>query len=288
MGRECDPKEVASGTTKLAQSVSEDDAPLPAPMSRLSSEPVSKITQMQAAEAIAANRVKDEFLAMLGHELRNPLSTIRAALELLRLQGKSSRELDIIARQVGHLTVLVDELRDVSGIVGGKIELRKQPIELAAVIGRAVEMTDPFLQERAHQLELQLPAQGLLLEADLGRLAQIFANLLTNAAKYSDPGSRIVLAASRVGDKICAQVIDQGVGIARDMLERVFELFVQQPRTRDRSRGGLGLGLAIVRRLVEAHGGTIAVHSDGPGKGSRFTVELPTGERRAPSMTTTP
>lgn len=227
------------------------------------------------AQAGQASRAKDEFLAILGHELRNPLAPILAALQLMRLRGASSREQEIIERQVGNLTRLVDDLLDISRISGGKIELRKQPIELAKVLAQAIELASPLLHSRSHPLEVQVAAHGLGVCVDPDRMVQTFANLLTNAAKYSEPGTPITLAARRAGDRIIAQVSDQGAGIAPDMLDKVFDLFVQQPQTLCRSRGGLGLGLTIVRSLVESHGGTVSVHSAGLGRGSVFTVELP-------------
>ncbi len=232
-------------------------------------------TAQQADAAIAASRLKDEFLAMLGHELRNSLAPIRAALDLMRLQGTHSREQDIIERQVGHLVRQVDDLLDISRIAGGKIALRCQPIELRTVITQAIEITGPLLKGREHQLEIQVAALGLVVDADPARLAQVFSNLLSNAAKYSDAGSRIVIAAARCGDNVRVCVRDHGVGIAPDMLDQVFGLFVQQRQTLDRARGGLGLGLTIVRRLIEVHGGTITVRSAGLDQGSEFIVELP-------------
>ncbi len=228
-----------------------------------------------ATEASTANRTKDEFLATLGHELRNPLAPIVAALQLMRMHGANSREQDIIERQVGNLTRLVDDLLDISRISGGKIELRKRPIELSAVLVQAIELASPLLQSRSHPVDVQVAAQGLGICADPDRMVQTFSNLLTNAAKYSEPGSPIVVSACRRNDRIVVQVRDQGVGIAPDMLDKIFDRFVQQPQTRGKSRGGLGLGLTIVRSLVEGHGGTVSVHSDGPGLGSVFTVDLP-------------
>jgi PAS domain S-box-containing protein len=227
------------------------------------------------SEAEAANRAKDEFLAMLSHELRNPLSPILTALQIMRLRGIESREQEILERQVGHLTRLVDDLLDVSRITRGKIELRKEPLELADVVVRAVETTSPILEKRSHQIDIHAPRSGLVVEADPGRLAQVISNLLTNAAKYSEPGSRIVVDGRRENDKVRVSVKDQGVGIEPHMIDRIFDLFIQQPQTLARSEGGLGLGLAIVRNLVEMHGGTVSACSAGAGKGSEFVVELP-------------
>ncbi|NUO52424.1 MAG: response regulator, partial [Polyangiaceae bacterium] len=226
-------------------------------------------------ELETASRTKDEFLAMLGHELRNPLSPILTALELMRLRGQYSREQDIIERQISHLTRLVDDLLDVSRITRGKVELKKRRIEIAEVVARSIEIASPLLEQRAHRLETDLPRRGLAVDADLDRLAQVFANLLTNAAKYSDQGSRIVVSAERGDGVIRVRVRDFGIGIAPDMIGKVFGLFVQESQSLDRSRGGLGLGLAIAKNLVEMHKGTVAAFSDGPATGTEMVVELP-------------
>jgi signal transduction histidine kinase/CheY-like chemotaxis protein len=226
-------------------------------------------------DAENASRAKDEFLAMLGHELRNPLAPILTALQLMRLHGSESREQQVIERQVGHLTRLVDDLLDVSRITRGKIELNARPRELADVVAHAMEIASPLLEQRGHHVHVEVPRHGLGVNADLDRLAQVLANLLTNAAKYSDPGSHIWVRASRDGGDVEIRVKDGGIGIAPDMLTRVFEPFIQQTQSLDRSRGGLGLGLAIVRSLVERHGGTVRAESDGPGRGSEFVVRLP-------------
>ena len=240
-----------------------------------------------ALEADAASRAKDEFLAILGHELRNPLSPIRTALQIMRLRGINSPEQDVIERQVGHLMRLVDDLLDVSRITRGKVELRKQGLEIATIIVQAIEMTSPLLEQRAQRVELDVAASGLGVDADPVRITQVFANLITNAAKYSEPGSRIHVSAHASGRHVCVHVRDEGVGLAPEMLDKVFELFVQEPQTIERSRGGLGLGLAISRSLVELHGGRISVHSEGLGRGTDFIVELPAIDLR-PSRPQTP
>jgi signal transduction histidine kinase len=227
----------------------------------------------RAAES--ANRAKDDFLAMLGHELRNPLAPITTALQLMRLRGPRPREQEILERQVGHLTRLVDDLLDVSRITRGRIELRKQVVEVGDVVARAIEVASPMLEQRRHRLDVSVPQKGLRVDVDPDRFAQIISNLLTNASKYSDPGSRIGVQANHIADRVQITVTDEGVGIASEMLDSVFALFFQQPQTLDRSRGGLGLGLAIVRSLVTMHGGTVSAKSDGAGKGSRFTIEVP-------------
>ena len=225
--------------------------------------------------AESANQAKDEFLAMLGHELRNPLSPIKTALDVMRLRGVQSPEQAIIERQVVHLTRLVDDLLDVSRIAGGKIALRKEPVEIAESALRAIEMASPILEQRNHRLEFRIPRSGLQVSADPERLAQVLSNLLTNAAKYSDTGSRITMIASRNADRVRVSVKDEGIGIAPDMLSRIFDLFVQEPQSIDRSRGGLGLGLTIVRNLVKLHGGTVTARSEGLGRGSEFVLDFP-------------
>ena len=227
------------------------------------------------AEAHAANRAKDDFIAMLGHELRNPLSPMLAALQLMRLRGQTSRELDVIERQVTHITRLVEDLLDVSRIAQGKVELRPQVVEASEIVARALETVTPLLEQRRHVLDVAVDARGLGIQADVDRMAQVIGNLLTNAAKYSEPGARIRLSAARHGPSVRLSVADEGMGIAPEMLGRVFDAFVQQPQSLDHARGGLGLGLTIVRSLVQQHGGAVRVDSAGLGRGSEFIVELP-------------
>jgi signal transduction histidine kinase len=234
--------------------------------------------------AESANRAKDEFLAMLSHELRNPLSPIVSALQLMRLRGTSSPELEILERQVGHLMRLVDDLLDVSRITRGRIDLQKRPMEISEAVVRALEISSMLLETRGHRVDVSgVPRTGLIVDADPQRLAQVISNLLTNAAKYSEPGSPIVVRTERVGARIRLSVRDVGVGIAPEMAERIFDLFVQQPQTIARSHGGLGLGLAIVRNLVSLHGGEVRVNTDGVGRGSEFIVELPAALPQHPS-----
>ncbi|HVF16885.1 MAG TPA: ATP-binding protein [Steroidobacteraceae bacterium] len=225
--------------------------------------------------AEAATQAKDEFLAMLGHELRNPLSPILTALQLLRMKNQSSREQDVIERQVESLRRLVDDLLDVSRITRGKVELRMERVEVAEVAARAIEISSSVLEKKRQVLAVEIPPQGLIVDGDPSRLAQVFANLLTNAAKYSDPGTKIIFAAELEDAHIRIRVKDQGIGLAPELRTRVFDLFVQNPQAIDRSQGGLGLGLAIVRSLVVAHGGTVDALSEGEGKGSEFVVKLP-------------
>jgi PAS domain S-box-containing protein len=228
-------------------------------------------------QARAASRAKDEFLAMLGHELRNPLAPILTALNLMRIRGAAAfaPELTIIERQVRHMVRLVDDLLDVSRIAGGKVELAFEPVDMAAVVTRAIEMASPLIEAKAHHLSVSLAAHGLLVKGDADRLSQVVTNLLTNAAKYTPDHGSIHVAAEREGATVTLRIRDNGIGITPEMLPRVFDLFAQELQAIDRSRGGLGLGLAIVRSLVAMHGGAVIARSDGLGKGSEFVLELP-------------
>jgi signal transduction histidine kinase/ActR/RegA family two-component response regulator len=223
-----------------------------------------------------ANRRKDEFLAMLGHELRNPLAPIRTAVELLRLRGSPEieRERASIERQVNHLVQLVDDLLDVSRITRGKLQLKRERFELATAVAQAIEMASPLLEERRHTLHFETPRTGLAVDADRSRVAQIVANLVTNAAKYTDPSGTIEIVAKRERQWAVIEVRDTGRGVSAELLPHVFNLFVQERQNLDRAAGGLGLGLAIVRNLVEMQGGQVAVESE-VGRGSTFTVRLP-------------
>jgi PAS domain S-box-containing protein len=233
-------------------------------------------------EAREADRRKDEFLAMLGHELRNPLAPILTGLKLMQLRGiGGERERQVIERQVQYLVRLVDDLLDVSRITRGRVKLHSEPVELSHVLAKAIEMASPLFEQRSHQLAVDVARSGLLVEVDQIRLAQVLANLLTNAAKYTDPHGTIVVSGRRERGEVVIAVRDSGMGISADVLPRVFDLFVQGDRALDRSQGGLGIGLTLARNLVEAHGGTIAAHSDGLGMGSEFTVRLPACSGRA-------
>jgi len=225
--------------------------------------------------ALDASRAKDEFLAMLGHELRNPLAPILTSVQLMRMRQTQMRELDVIERQVAHLMRLVDDLLDISRITRGRMELRKTKLELGQVVLRGLEMASPVIEQRGQRIELQVPAEGLEVEGDLERLAQVVSNLLTNAAKYSERGTTVHVDAERSGKIVRLRVKDEGIGIPDEMLTRVFDLFYQQPQSLERSKGGLGLGLAIVRSLVDLHGGSVTAVSQGVGMGSEFIVELP-------------
>jgi signal transduction histidine kinase len=246
-------------------------------LERLGREQVAARERLEvlADEAASANRAKDEFLAMLGHELRNPLAPMLTALQLLRIRGHASKEQDVLERQVAHLARLVDDLLDVSRITRGKIELDKRSVEVSEVILRAMEVASPVLEQSHHRVELEVPRSGLSIQADLDRMAQVVSNLLTNAAKYSDAHSRILVRAVRSGPSVRISIKDHGIGIAPEMIGGIFDAFVQQPQTLDRARGGLGLGLTIVRSFVDKHGGTVRVESAGRGLGSEFIVELP-------------
>ncbi len=229
----------------------------------------------EAAEG--ANRAKDEFLAMLGHELRNPLSPIVTSLELMKLKGspETERERTVIERQVQHLVRLVDDLLDVSRIARGKVELKTETVEIAEAVAKAIEMASPLLEQRAHMLNVDVPGRGLRVHADPTRLSQVVANLLTNAAKYTPKGGQITIGAGQADGEVVLSVRDTGIGIAPELLPRIFDLFVQERQALDRSHGGLGLGLAIVRNLVELHGGAVSASSEGLGQGSEFVVRLP-------------
>jgi PAS domain S-box-containing protein len=225
----------------------------------------------------AASRAKDEFLAILGHELRNPLAPILTALDLVRTRtpGAFPRELTVIERQVKHMVRLVDDLLDVSRIAGGKVDLELAPVELNDVVTRAMEMVSPLIEAKAHYVSVSVPESGLAVNGDPVRLAQVLANLLTNAAKYTPSGGSITVAAAREGATVSLRIRDSGVGISAEMLPQVFELFSQERQTLARSGGGLGLGLAIVQSLVEMHGGRVMARSEGLDKGSEFVLELP-------------
>jgi signal transduction histidine kinase/CheY-like chemotaxis protein len=233
----------------------------------------------RTAELERANREKDEFLATLAHELRNPLAPIRNALQILRQPDLAPTLLHdnrvLIDRQLGNLVRLVDDLLDVSRLTRGKVQLRSRTIELAQVVAASVETVRPLLETAGHQLTLSLPPDSLPLEADPTRLEQVFANLLNNAAKYTQPGGRIWLNAERSGQEVVVVVRDTGVGITADLLPRIFDLFTQAERSLDRAQGGLGIGLTLVRQLVEMHGGSVTAASVGAGHGSEFTVRLP-------------
>ena len=225
-----------------------------------------------------ADARKNEFLAMLAHELRNPLAPIRNATHLLEheaLSERGRRALAMSRRQLVHLARLVDDLLEVSRVTRGLIDLRPEPLVLQQVLRGVVDGLAPVIDERGLRLVLEVPQRPLRLLADPVRLAQVLENLMTNACKYTDRGGRIELCVHEDGDRLEIGVRDDGIGIAADHLPRIFELFAQVDSAIDRARGGLGIGLYLVRRLVELHGGTVSAHSDGPGTGARFAVRLP-------------
>jgi len=229
------------------------------------------------AELTAANRAKDEFLAMLGHELRNPLSPIVTSLQLMRLRGEEGalREREIIERQVGHLVRLVDDLMDISKVTRGKIDLKFERVDIAQPLDKAIEMASLLLEKRQHRLDVEIE-QGLTWEGDPVRLAQVVSNLLTNAARYTEPGGHVRLRAGRAdADWLRISVLDDGVGMAPELRAQVFDLFFQGKRSIDRAEGGLGIGLSLVKNIVELHGGRVEAKSEGKGRGSEFVVLLP-------------
>lgn len=243
-----------------------------------------------------ADRFRNEFLATLAHELRNPMAPIGNAVQILRqIAADTSPEtrwaVDIVDHQLGQLTRLVDDLLDVARITNNKLQLRKERIDLAEAIRLAVETSRPHIDAAAHELVLAISPDPLYVDGDVTRLAQVMANLLNNAARYSEPGGRIWLRATREGGEVVVSVRDTGIGIAREMQAGIFEMFTQGQRPADQAHGGLGIGLTLVDRLVTMHGGTVAVASDGPGRGSEFTVRLPvagaTGPRATPDAAPT-
>jgi signal transduction histidine kinase len=247
-----------------------------------------RTAELQASTAILrdreealreADRRKDEFLAMLAHEIRNPLAPIRTAVQLLRLQEISEAQRanarDVIDRQVEHLVRLIDDLLDVSRITRGAITLQRERVDLAEVVARAVETSRPLIDSRRHELAIALPDESFSVLGDLTRLSQVLANLLNNAAKYTDARGHIQVRVERDGGDAVIRVLDDGMGIPREMLSKVFDLFAQADRTLERSSGGLGIGLALVRRLVEMHGGSVSAHSGGLGQGTEMVVRLP-------------
>lgn len=228
--------------------------------------------------AVRANHAKDEFLAMLGHELRNPLAPIRTAFELMDLHlgdRELRRERDIVERQVGRLVRMVDDLLDVARISRGKLSLRREPLDLARVVDEAVETASSLFDSKGHRLTVDVPPGAFVVEGDPDRLAQVMANLLINAAKYTPPGGEVHVSAETEGGAVEASVRDDGRGLPPDLLARLFRPFEQRTQTIARSNGGLGLGLAIALNIVEQHGGTVVAESDGEGQGSTFTMRLP-------------
>jgi len=238
-----------------------------------------------ADDLAEADRHKTEFLATLAHELRNPLAPIRNGLSVMRLSGDNPAAVgkvrEMMERQVGHMVHLIDDLLDIARISGGKLELKRQRCDLKTILASAVETSLPLIEAGQHELKVDLPDTSLALDADVTRIAQVVANLLNNAAKYTPPRGRIRLAVCRDGGEAVIAVSDTGVGIAKDALDSVFGMFSQIGRTVDRAQGGLGIGLSLVRRLVDMHGGTVSAASDGANAGSVFTVRLPLADAGA-------
>jgi signal transduction histidine kinase/ActR/RegA family two-component response regulator len=230
----------------------------------------------------AADRRKDEFLAMLAHELRNPLAPIRNASELLSrtlpAEPRMQTSVAIVKRQLAHLSRLVDDLLDVSRITQGRIELQRQPLELSQVITQAMESVEPLIREKRHKVFVASGYGPLYVNGDSARLVQCISNILTNSAKYTDDGGQIRVDVHEEHEWAVIEITDNGVGIPRELLPQIFDLFVQSARSLDRSQGGLGIGLSVVQRLIEMHGGSVSAHSDGPGHGARFEVRLPRTE----------
>jgi signal transduction histidine kinase/ActR/RegA family two-component response regulator len=226
-----------------------------------------------------ADRHKDEFLAMLAHELRNPLAPIHNAVQLMRLKELGDPQVawsrDVIERQVVHLTRLVDDLLDVSRITRGKITLNKEVIELTTLVARTVETVQPLIEERGHTLTVAIPDGMLAVLGDPTRLTQALGNVLGNAAKYTEGGGRITISATESGPEVEIRVRDSGIGIPAELMPIIFNLFTQLDRSSGRAQSGLGIGLALVQRLVEMHGGSVTAHSDGLGRGSEFVIRLP-------------
>jgi two-component system CheB/CheR fusion protein len=252
---------------------------------------VVDISERKHAErALAeADRRKDEFLAMLAHELRNPLAPIRNAVHVLRRSDGPEDRIewarDVIERQVEHLARLIDDLLDVSRITQGRITLRKEKVELMTIVARAIETSRPLVEARKHELSVSLPQAPVQLECDPTRLVQVLSNLLDNAAKYTEEGGQIWLIAENAWEEVVIRVKDTGVGIPAELLPCVFDLFKQADRSLARSQGGLGIGLTLVRRLVELHGGRVEAASAGPGRGSEFAIRIPAGAPAAASRT---
>ncbi|HEV8000559.1 MAG TPA: PAS domain S-box protein [Planctomycetaceae bacterium] len=251
------------------------------------------MTERRKAEALeAADRQKNEFLAMLAHELRNPLAPISNGLQLLKMPEIDSSTVqqttEMMERQVVHLVRLVDDLLDVSRVIMGKMSFKREPVELTAVVNRAVEESQFTIDGRGHELMLSLPARPIIVDADIHRLAQVITNLLENAAKYTEKPSQIWLSVDRENDEAVIRVRDEGIGISAEMLPHIFNLFVQVDNSLERPKGGLGIGLNVVKRIVELHGGTVAVSSAGLGQGSEFAVRLPVSKSIAPAATTKP
>jgi signal transduction histidine kinase len=279
---------------QLNQTLETANAELTAANSRLTRE----IAERERAEQALSQSIKrkDEYIAILAHELRNPLSAIHNAVMVMQMPSASEQQQtwahELLQRQVKHLTCLMDDLLDVSRISNGRIQLHKEVVDLSQVVRHSAESLAPLLKKHRHELRLELPDESFYVEGDTVRLTQILGNLLTNAAKYMDDGGRVDLVLERDGENsACIRIRDRGVGIPEELLTKVFDLFVQAPSALNRAQGGLGIGLALVRALVDLHGGSAYATSAGPGQGAEFTVSLPLVNQKpsienAPSLTT--
>jgi len=264
-------REAEQLTAELERRVAERTAELEASVAR----------QIELAEQLLdADRRKDEFLALLAHELRNPLAPIRNATSIMRMKGLHDPQLiwchDVIERQARQLTRLVDDLLDVSRISKGKIRLRTEQLDLRTVVHDAVETSRPLIDEMGHQLTVEMPETPLLVRGDAERLTQVVANLLNNAAKYQVENGTIAVRIEHAGTDFVIVVKDRGIGISHESMPHIFDLFAQGERVPDRAAGGLGIGLSLVKQIVELHGGTVRAESPGPGRGSEFVVHIPT------------
>lgn len=240
--------------------------------------------QAHAARLAAeqSNRMKDEFLAMLGHELRNPMAPIVTALQLMKLHDENQpQELQIIERQVKHMTRLVDDLLDISRVTRGTIEIKRRHVDVRDLLTKALELASPLMEQRGHHIEIDVPQEPIVVNADEGRMTQVFANLLMNAAKYTQMGGHIRVSIVRQGNEVIIEVHDDGAGITQELLPQVFDLFRQGENRSDRANGGLGIGLTLVRSFVNMHGGSVSASSGGADKGSTFQVKLPTADAPA-------
>jgi PAS domain S-box-containing protein len=233
--------------------------------------------RVRTVRAEEGERRREDFLAVMGHELRNPLAPMVTAVHMIKLRRgiKCEKEIAVLERQVVHMMRLLDDLLDVSKTLRDKVNLAPKPKEIGQLLADAVDAAGPHIEERRHTLHLDLPTAPMVVDVDDERITQVFVNLLNNAAKYTDPGGQITVRASCTADWIEVVIEDDGMGIAPDVLPRIFELFTQGAQTRERQLGGFGVGLAVAHRLVKEHGGEIAASSEGSGKGSRFTVRLP-------------
>jgi signal transduction histidine kinase len=249
---------------------------------------VAQRKRMEEALEEAGQR-KDQFLAMLAHELRNLLTPISNAVQIMKLEELNGPHFDwsvkVIEDQVKSMTRMVDDLLDVSRTVRGQVVLQKEPVELETVVELAVQASRSAIENRHHHLSVTLPAHPVLLEVAPAQMAQVFANLLNNAAKYTDEGGEIALSAEAAGREVVVRVRDNGIGIAPDLLPHIFDMYAQADPSRARSRSGLGIGLTLVRALVEMHGGRVSARSSGPGQGSEFTIHIPLAVQPEPPTT---